>query len=72
LIHFSYEMVNLPGMKMSGRRGVYISVDELIEEAVARARAEIRKRGLGGEEDAERVGIGALKFFSLARLHPRL
>lgn len=66
LIHFSYEMVNLPGMKMSGRRGVYISVDELIEEAVARARAEIRKRGLGGEEDAERVGIGALKFFFLS------
>jgi len=66
LIHFSYEMVNLPGMKMSGRKGVYISVDELVEEAVARARAEIRKRGLGGEEDAEKVGIGALKFFFLS------
>jgi len=65
LVHFSYEMVNLPGMKMSGRRGVYVSVDELIEEAVARARAEIRKRGLGGEEDAEKVAIGALKFFFL-------
>jgi len=31
LIHYSYGMVNLQGYKMSGRRGKYISLDELYE-----------------------------------------
>ena len=66
LIHYSHEMVNLPGVRMSSRRGVYVSADGLVDEAVSRARAEIEKRGLGTKEDAERVGIGALKFFFLS------
>jgi len=45
---------------------VYVLADDLVDEAVNRARAEIEKRGLGTEEDAERVGIGALKFFFLS------
>ncbi len=32
LIHFSYEMVNLKGMRMSSRRGQYYSLDELIND----------------------------------------
>lgn len=66
LVHYSHEMVSLPGVRMSSRRGVYISADELINEAVQRASSEIKKRGLGTEEDAERVGIGALKFYFLS------
>lgn len=66
LIHYSHEMVNLPGVRMSSRRGVYISADSLVDEAVGRAKVEIEKRGLGTEEDAERVGIGALKFYFLS------
>jgi len=30
LHHFAYEMVQLKGMKMSGRRGVYYTLDELV------------------------------------------
>ncbi|ADV64923.1 arginine--tRNA ligase [Desulfurococcus mucosus] len=30
LVHFSYEMVHLKGMRMSGRRGIYYTVDELL------------------------------------------
>ncbi|MHB9303015.1 arginine--tRNA ligase [Thermofilum pendens] len=67
LIHYSYEMVNLPGTRMSSRRGVYVSADEVIEEAVARAKEEIAKRGVGDVGDAEKVGIGALKFFFLSQ-----
>jgi arginyl-tRNA synthetase len=66
LIHYSYEMVNLPGARMTSRRGIYVAADDVLEEAVSRARSEIKKRGIGREEDAERVGLGALKFFFLS------
>ncbi len=65
LIHYAYELVNLPGRKMSGRRGEYVAADDIIEEAVARARVEIERRGIGHPEDAAKIGIGALKFFFL-------
>ncbi|MEM1691151.1 MAG: arginine--tRNA ligase [Thermofilaceae archaeon] len=66
-LHFAYEMVNLPGVKMSGRRGRYITADELIDEAVRRAREELVKRGVEVDEEvAERVGIGAVKFAILS------
>ncbi len=65
LIHYAYELVNLPGRKMSGRRGEYVAADDIIGEAVARARAEIERRGIGHPEDAVKIGVGALKFFFL-------
>ena len=68
-VHFAYEAVSLPGVKMSGRRGQYITVDELVEEAVKRAAGELVKRGLEPSADpsiAERVGIGAIKFAMLS------
>ncbi len=65
LIHYAYEMVMLPGKKMSSRRGVYVSADEIIEETVDRALTEIEKRKIGGKEEAKKIGIGALKFFFL-------
>ncbi len=75
VIHFSYELVTLPGVKMSGRRGRYVSADELIDEAVKRACEELVKRGLEPEENrdvAERVGIGAVKYamLSISPLRP--
>ena len=65
--HYAYEMVNLPGRKMSGRRGEYVTLDELIEQAIARARAEVEKRSpnLPPEEKqkiAEAVGIAAIRY----------
>ncbi|MEM1508826.1 MAG: arginine--tRNA ligase [Thermofilaceae archaeon] len=75
MIHFSYELVTLPGVKMSGRRGRYVSADELIDEAVKRANEELIKRGLeleANREVAERVGIGAVKYaiLSISPLRP--
>lgn len=67
--HFAYEMVTLPGVKMSGRRGRYVSADELLDEAVKRAEQELIKRGLELTENrdvAERVGLGAVKFALLS------
>lgn len=33
LYHFAYEMVHLKGMKMSGRRGVYYTIDEMLVDS---------------------------------------
>ncbi len=69
MVHFAYEMVTLPGTKMSGRRGRFVSADELIEEAIKRAGEELAKRGLEPAENrdvAEKVGIGAVKFAMLS------
>jgi arginyl-tRNA synthetase len=67
LTHFPYNLVTLPGYKMSSRRGRYITLDEVMEEAVRRAREEVEKRSpqLSGEEKDEIsriVGVGALKY----------
>jgi len=67
LIHFAYNLVSLPGYKMSSRRGRYITLDETIEEAVKRAYEEVSKRSPSlSEEDKEKisnlVGMGAVKY----------
>ena len=65
LVHYAYEVVRLPGRKMSGRRGEYISVDDLLGEAVGRVREIIKDRELSEEEKedvAVKVGVGAVKF----------
>lgn len=69
-----YEFITLPEGSMSTRRGVFISVDELMDEAVERATKEIetRRSDLTPEEKAEiadKVGIGAIRYF-IARLSP--
>ena len=69
-----YEFITLPEGSMSTRRGVFISVDDLMEEAVDRAMKEIVKRrtDLNDEEMlkiAEQVGIGAIRYY-IARLSP--
>ena len=63
-----YEFITLPEGSMSTRRGVFISVDELVDEAVKRAASEIESRNpdLTPEEIkpiAEDIGIGAIRFF---------
>jgi arginyl-tRNA synthetase len=67
LIHFAYNLVTLPGYRMSSRRGHYITLDEVMDEAVKRAYEEVSKRSpqLSEEEKhsiAEFVGIGAVRY----------
>jgi arginyl-tRNA synthetase len=65
LHHLAYEVVTLEGQAMSGRKGVSLSIDEVIDEAVRRARAIIQEKNPElAEVDAvaEQVGIGALRF----------
>jgi arginyl-tRNA synthetase len=67
LIHFAYNLVTLPGYKMSSRRGRYITLDEVMDESVSRAYEEVNKRSLGlsteeKHKSSKIVGIGAVKY----------
>ncbi|MFQ6065007.1 MAG: arginine--tRNA ligase [Candidatus Bathyarchaeia archaeon] len=67
LVHFAYNLVSLPGYSMSSRRGRYITLDEVIDEAIKRAHDEVSKRSPHLSEEEKRkisniVGIGALKY----------
>ena len=69
-----YEFITLPEGSMSTRRGVFISVDELIDEATERARIELdeRRPELGEDEKneiAKIIGVGAIRYY-IARLSP--
>ncbi|MDS0278584.1 arginine--tRNA ligase [Halomicroarcula sp. S1AR25-4] len=67
-----YSWVNLPEGGMSTREGTGIDLDDLLDEAIARAREEVesrlddRSRGELDEDDIERiahqVGIGAVRY----------
>jgi arginyl-tRNA synthetase len=67
LVHFAYNLVTLPGYKMSSRRGHYIAFDQVLDEAVQRAYEEVSKRSpmLSEEEKrkiADFVGLGAVRY----------
>lgn len=69
-----YEFITLPEGSMSTRRGKFVSVDELIDEAVSRAHGEIKSRNPDLTEEeitpmAEEIGVGAVRFF-IAKLSP--
>ncbi|MFA5594313.1 MAG: arginine--tRNA ligase [Trueperaceae bacterium] len=66
--HLAYEVVTLEGQAMSGRKGITLSIDEVTEEAVRRARAVVEEKnpGLAAVDTvARQVGIGALRFAML-------
>ena len=65
-----YEFITLPEGSMSTRKGKFVSVDELIDEAVKRATEEIKSRNPDLTAPmAEDIGIGAVRFF-IAKLSP--
>ena len=66
-VHFAYNLVSLPGYKMSSRRGHYITFDEVLDEAIERAFEEVSKRSPQLTEAEKRkianfVGIGAVRY----------
>ena len=67
LEHFAYNLVTLPGYKMSSRRGHYITFDQVLDEAVERAYEEVSKRSPQLSEQEKReiasfVGLGAVRY----------
>jgi arginyl-tRNA synthetase len=66
-VHFAYNLVTLPGYKMSSRRGHYITFDQVLDEAIQRAFEEVSKRSPQLSEEEKRkiasfVGIGAVRY----------
>ena len=67
LVHFAYNLVTLPGYKMSSRRGHYITFDQVLDDAVNRAYEEVSKRSPMLSEEEKRnianfVGLGAVRY----------
>lgn len=65
--HFAYEFVRLPDVKMSGRLGRYVTLEEVMDKSVILAYEEVSKRTPELSEEKKReiariVGYGALKF----------
>ena len=72
--HLSYELVTIPGMRMSSRTGEFISADQLLEEGTQRAREEIDQRNMEVPENekdriAKAVAVGAIRF-NMVRITP--
>ena len=77
-LHVAYELVTLPGnVVMSSREGTVVLLENLIREAIDRAREETKKKNpnLAGEQlesVAKAIGLGALKYPMLARENAKL
>lgn len=71
--HVPYELVNLPGnVVMASREGTVVLLDDLIREAVRRAREIVEEKNPELGEDhkqdvAEAVALGAIKYPMLSR-----
>jgi arginyl-tRNA synthetase len=70
-LHYAYEFVKLPGIKMSGRLGRYVTLNEVLENAVELAYSEVDKRNpdqseLEKQSIAKTVGYGAVKYTLLS------
>jgi arginyl-tRNA synthetase len=70
-MHYPYEHVRLPDVKMSGRLGRYVTLMEVIEKSVDLATQEVELRAphLSKEEKeniAKMVGYGAVKYTILS------
>ena len=67
LTHFAFGLVEMPGYKMSSRRGRLVTLDSVITESVKRAELEVEKRSEKLREDekrkiAETIAISAVKY----------
>jgi arginyl-tRNA synthetase len=77
-IHVAYELVTLPGnVVVSSREGTVVLLEDLLREAISRAKEETRKKNpaLTGEQldrVAKAVGLGALKYPIVARENTKL
>lgn len=67
LEHVSYGMIRLPEGKMSSRKGNFIKVNDLLDEAISKVKEIMEDRDIENKElVAKQVGIGAVLFEDLA------
>jgi arginyl-tRNA synthetase len=66
-VHYAYELVHILGYKMSKRRGRYITLDDILDEAEKRARNEVEAKSPHLTHKRKMniskiVGMGAVKY----------
>jgi arginyl-tRNA synthetase len=61
LIHYSYGMVSLQGMRMSGRLGRYVSFDEVYEKVKEVVEAKVREKK-GNVEELDEIVNSAIRY----------
>ena len=67
LEHVSYGMIRLPEGKMSSRKGNFVKVEDLLDEAISKSKEIIQDRDIPNKElVAKQVGVGAVIFEDLA------
>ena len=67
LEHVSYGMIRLPEGKMSSRKGNFVKVKDLLDEAISKSKEIIQDRDIENKDlVAKQVGIGAVIFEDLA------
>ncbi|MBR9681227.1 MAG: arginine--tRNA ligase [Candidatus Altiarchaeota archaeon] len=69
--HIGFGMIRLPEGKMSTRRGRVIFLEDVLNEAVSRVAKTMKDRDAYSESDAEKIGIGAVKFTDLRTTRTR-
>ncbi len=62
LVHVSFGLINLPEGKMSTRKGRVIFLEDVLKKAIDLAGKEMRERGTYNEEDARKIGVGAVNY----------
>lgn len=67
LEHVSYGMIRLPEGKMSSRKGNFVKVEDLLDEAISKSKEIIQDRDIENKDlVAKQVGVGAVIFEDLA------
>lgn len=69
-VHVSFGLIRLPEGRMSTRKGRVVLLDEVLDEAVRRAKQVLTSREMSEEEKnrvAELVGIAAVKYADLSQ-----
>ena len=66
LEHVSYGMIRLPEGKMSTRKGNFVKVEDLLNDAISKANEIIKDRDIENKDEvAKKVGIAAVVFDNL-------
>ena len=67
LEHVSYGMIRLPEGKMSSRKGNFVKVKDLLDEAISKSKDIIKDRDIENKDIvSKQVGVGAVIFEDLA------
>ena len=70
-VYFPIGLITLEGQRMSARRGLYFTFDHVLDETIARAKAEIDRRSPSLPEEirnriADRIAISAVRYAILS------